>query len=71
LTNLYNQLPTQLDNAHKKLDAAVFAAYDWLNDSSGNGMFGRLSASTIFRRLRLQDTADGNTEIGQEHRHGK
>ncbi len=29
LTNLYNERPAWLDNAHKKLDAAVFAAYDW------------------------------------------
>ena len=29
LTNLYNQRPTWLDLAHKKLDAAVFAAYGW------------------------------------------
>jgi hypothetical protein len=29
LTNLYNQLPTWLDLAHRKLDTAVFAAYGW------------------------------------------
>ena len=29
LTNLYNQRPTWLDNAHKTLDAAVAAAYGW------------------------------------------
>ena len=29
LTNLYNQRPTWLDLAHRKLDAAVFAAYGW------------------------------------------
>ncbi len=29
LTNLYNQRPAWLDRAHKKLDAAVFAAYGW------------------------------------------
>jgi type II restriction/modification system DNA methylase subunit YeeA len=29
LTNLYNQRPDWLANAHKKLDAAVFAAYGW------------------------------------------
>ena len=29
LTNLYNERPTWLDLAHRKLDAAVFAAYDW------------------------------------------
>ena len=29
LTNLYNQRPKWLDNAHKALDAAVAAAYGW------------------------------------------
>ncbi|MGD0115675.1 MAG: DNA methyltransferase [Dehalococcoidia bacterium] len=29
LTNLYNQRPTWLANAHRKLDEAVFAAYGW------------------------------------------
>jgi type II restriction/modification system DNA methylase subunit YeeA len=29
LTNLYNQRPSWLDNAHKRLDRAVFAAYGW------------------------------------------
>jgi type II restriction/modification system DNA methylase subunit YeeA len=29
LTNLYNQRPTWLDNAHRALDEAVFAAYGW------------------------------------------
>ena len=29
LTNLYNERPTWLDLAHRKLDAAVFSAYGW------------------------------------------
>jgi type II restriction/modification system DNA methylase subunit YeeA len=29
LTNLYNKRPTWLENAHRKLDEAVFAAYGW------------------------------------------
>jgi hypothetical protein len=29
LTNLYNERPAWLDQAHRKLDAAVFAAYGW------------------------------------------
>ena len=29
LTNLYNERPAWLDRAHKKLDAAVAAAYGW------------------------------------------
>jgi hypothetical protein len=34
LTNLYDARSTWLDNAHKKLDAAVFAAYGWPADPS-------------------------------------
>ena len=34
LTNLYNQRPTWLDLAHRKLDQAVFAAYGWPDDLS-------------------------------------
>ncbi len=29
LTNLYNERPTWLDLAHRRLDEAVFAAYGW------------------------------------------
>ncbi|MGH9598412.1 MAG: type IIL restriction-modification enzyme MmeI, partial [Terracidiphilus sp.] len=29
LTNLYNKRPKWLENAHRKLDEAVFAAYGW------------------------------------------
>jgi type II restriction/modification system DNA methylase subunit YeeA len=29
LTNLYNKRPAWLENAHRKLDEAVFAAYGW------------------------------------------
>lgn len=34
LTNLYNERPTWLDLAHRKLDEAVFAAYGWPPDLS-------------------------------------
>ncbi len=34
LTNLYYQRPTWLDNAHRRLDEAVFAAYGWPADLS-------------------------------------
>ena len=34
LTQLYNERPTWLDNAHRKLGAAVFAAYGWPADLS-------------------------------------
>ncbi len=45
LTNLYNQRPTWLANAHRKLDEAVFAAYGWSEPPD------ELSDSEIVSRL--------------------
>ena len=42
LTNLYNERPTWLDLAHKKLDATVFAAYGWTADISEDQILERL-----------------------------
>jgi type II restriction/modification system DNA methylase subunit YeeA len=42
LTNLYNERPTWLDLAHKKLDAAVFAAYGWDAGMSDEELLERL-----------------------------
>lgn len=44
LTNLYNQRPTWLANAHAELDAAVAAAYDWPADISEDEALARLFA---------------------------
>jgi type II restriction/modification system DNA methylase subunit YeeA len=49
LTNLYNERPTWLDNAHKKLDAAVFAAYGWPVDLSDDEILARLLALNLER----------------------
>ena len=42
LTNLYNQRPEWLANAHRALDEAVFAAYGWPSDLSRDEILGRL-----------------------------
>ncbi len=42
LTNLYNQRPAWLDNAHKELDAAVAAAYGWPENISDEDAIARL-----------------------------
>jgi hypothetical protein len=42
LTNLYNQRPTWLDLAHKRLDESVFAAYGWKSDLSEEEILERL-----------------------------
>jgi len=44
LTNLYNERPTWLDLAHRKLDAAVFAAYGWEPSLSDDEILTRLLA---------------------------
>jgi len=42
LTNLYNQRPTWLADAHRRLDEAVFAAYGWSNDLTDDQILERL-----------------------------
>ena len=44
LTNLYNQRPTWLANAHDALDAAVADAYGWPAALSGEAILERLLA---------------------------
>lgn len=57
LTNLYNERPTWLDLAHKKLDAAVSAAYGWPAD---------LSDEEILKRLLELNLARAGKEAKQE-----
>ena len=42
LTNLYNERPTWLDLAHRKLDEAVFAAYGWAPALSDEDLLAKL-----------------------------
>jgi hypothetical protein len=49
LTHLYNVRSTWLDLAHKKLNAAVFAAYGWLVDLSNEELLARLLALNLER----------------------
>jgi SAM-dependent methyltransferase len=55
LTNLYNQRPTWLANAHADLDAAVFAAYRWPTDLADAEMLERL----LDLNLERADTGPG------------
>ena len=52
LTQLYNARPTWLDNAHRKLDAAVFAAYGWPSDLSDDEILSRLLTLNLERASR-------------------
>jgi type II restriction/modification system DNA methylase subunit YeeA len=49
LTNLYNQRPTWLANAHQDLDAAVAAAYGWPADIATDEALARLLALNLER----------------------
>ena len=49
LTNLYNQRPTWLVNAHAVLDAAVLSAYGWPEDISDAEVVSRLLALNLAR----------------------
>ena len=49
LTNLYNERPTWLDLAHKRLDEAVFAAYGWPTNLSDEDLLSRLLALNLER----------------------
>jgi type II restriction/modification system DNA methylase subunit YeeA len=49
LTNLYNQRPTWLANAHAALDAAVLAAYGWPADLADDEILALLLALNLER----------------------
>ena len=49
LTNLYNENPTWLRNAHRTLDEAVFAAYGWSPDLTDDQLLEKLLALNLER----------------------
>ena len=49
LTNLYNTRPMWLQNAHERLDKAVFAAYGWPSDISDEKLLKNLLALNLER----------------------
>ena len=59
LTNLYNERPAWLDLAHKKLDAAVAAAYGWPPDLTDDQILEKLLALNLERAAEeAKDAAD-------------
>ncbi|HEX3146245.1 MAG TPA: DNA methyltransferase [Pyrinomonadaceae bacterium] len=58
LTNLYNERPTWLDLAHKRLDEAVFAAYSWDPSISDEEILARLLALN-HERAKTRQAIDG------------
>ncbi|MFZ4694576.1 MAG: type IIL restriction-modification enzyme MmeI [Verrucomicrobiia bacterium] len=55
LTNLYNERPQWLADAHRKLDTAVFAAYGWPADLSDAALLEKLLA------LNLEQVSEGQS----------
>jgi type II restriction/modification system DNA methylase subunit YeeA len=49
LTNLYNEHPTWLQNAHRKLDEAVLDAYGWSHDISDEEILSKLLTLNLER----------------------
>jgi len=49
LTNLYNERPTWLEVAHRRLDEAVLAAYGWRADLCDEELLGRLLGLNLQR----------------------
>ena len=54
LTNLYNQRPTWLQLAHRRLDDAVFAAYGWPADLGDEEVLGKLLELNLERAGRAR-----------------
>ncbi|MBI5565797.1 MAG: hypothetical protein HY870_12955 [Chloroflexi bacterium] len=53
LTNLYNENPTWLQLAHRKLDDAVLDAYGWSHDLGDDDILARLLALNLERANRV------------------
>ena len=57
LTNLYNDYPSWLANAHTKLDVAVANAYGWPTDLSDEQILDRLLTLNL-ERARAEELRD-------------
>ncbi|MEI7733052.1 MAG: DNA methyltransferase, partial [Verrucomicrobiota bacterium] len=68
LTNLYNERPMWLDLAHKKLDAAVSAAYGWLATLSDEQILERLLALNLERAAQEEQGKAGTDKKAKTSR---
>ncbi|MCU0772610.1 MAG: class I SAM-dependent DNA methyltransferase [Verrucomicrobia bacterium] len=69
LTNLYNERPAWLDLAHKKLDAAVAAAYGWPADLTDEQVLERLLALNLERAAEEAKAAKVKKPKAQRQKH--
>ena len=58
LTNLYNDYPSWLANAHTKLDAAVADAYGWPTDLTDEQILDRLLSLNLVRARKGEERGD-------------
>lgn len=61
LTKLYNERPTWLDLAHKKLDDAVFAAYGWKPGMTDDDILAALLALNLERAKSAEEHGESNS----------
>jgi type II restriction/modification system DNA methylase subunit YeeA len=71
LTNLYNERPTWLDNAHKQLDAAVAAAYGWPADLTDEQILEKLLALNLARAAEEAQAAKVNKPKMSREKHAE
>ena len=69
LTNLYNERPAWLDLAHKKLDAAVAAAYGWPADLTDDQILERLLALNLERAAAEASAAKASRPRAAREKH--
>jgi hypothetical protein len=70
LTKLYNERPAWLDFAHKKLDAAVAAAYGWPADLSDEAILEKLLALNLARAAQEAKEAQVNKPKTSREKNG-
>jgi type II restriction/modification system DNA methylase subunit YeeA len=66
LTNLYNERPTWLVNAHAALDAAVFAAYGWPVALSDDELLAKLLELNLSRAARAMPSSSEAAEEAED-----
>jgi len=66
LTNLYNQRPEWLANAHRALDEAVFAAYGWPSNLQKEDILARLLALNHERAAAQPNSGDRPMEANSQ-----
>ena len=71
LTKLYNERPAWLDLAHKKLDAAVAAAYGWPADLADEAILEKLLALNLARAAEDAKATNAKQSKAQRSKHAE